>query len=385
MGDDPYDHEQFERLWDIVNPRSLNNSVKPFLPSIYPPSTFVIITPLSWLTWPLARNAMAIGNSLLAILSLYLLATSAMSRAKIGFWAYLICGLSFAPLHTGIANGNLITLAWAGALSGALLHNTHPLTGNLLLSVAVALKPHIGLPYVISFSCNGKVKNGMIILGLAGIFLFAGVTRMRLAGVAWEHSLTNNVLKSTEIGASNDPGSANPVRHDLINLQRAFYPLVGSARSADWLALLICAGLFGIYLWLQLKPQRAKRPDEMLSLSAVLVISLLPVYHRFYDASLLLLPLAWCFKNWNVATSVAPKIVLGLILPFLIPGAALLKRMMEYQMISRRLAGAWWWETIVMSHQVWLLCMIALGLLYACWKDAGGNQQASTNTVANPF
>ena len=73
-------------------------------------------------------------------------------------------------------------------------------------------------------------------------------------------------------------------------------------------------------------------------LSAITVISLLPVYHRFYDATLLVLPLCWAFVSLR-RERVAAVVSLGLMLPFLIPGGALLDTMQIAGRIPRALTN----------------------------------------------
>jgi hypothetical protein len=98
-------------------------------------------------------------------------------------------------------------------------------------------------------------------------------------------------------------------------------------------------------------------------LSAIAVISLLPVYHRFYDATLLVLPLCWVFVSYRKARVFA---ILSsvLMIPFLIPGGTLLETMEISGRIPAALAHRWWWEAFAMAHQVWLLLFLGILLLY---------------------
>ena len=62
---------------------------------------------------------------------------------------------------------------------------------------------------------------------------------------------------------------------------------------------------------------------ELLELGALAVSSLLPIYHRFYDASLLVLPLCWAFVSLRKTGGRTRKVAAAALLlmtPFLIPG-----------------------------------------------------------------
>jgi hypothetical protein len=100
----------------------------------------------------------------------------------------------------------------------------------------------------------------------------------------------------------------------------------------------------------------------MLDLSAIAIASLLPVYHRFYDAALLVLPLCWVFVSFRKARMLG-SLSLMLVLPFLIPGGTILDSMERSGRIPPTLAGRWWWEVIVVPHQVWMLFFLAVLLL----------------------
>ncbi len=102
---------------------------------------------------------------------------------------------------------------------------------------------------------------------------------------------------------------------------------------------------------------------ELLDLSAIAVISLLPIYHRFYDAALLVLPLGWALVSFRRPRRFA---VLSLLMmtPFLIPGGTLLETMEVSGRIPAWLANRWWWQTFVMAHEVWMLLLLSLLLLW---------------------
>ena len=117
--------------------------------------------------------------------------------------------------------------------------------------------------------------------------------------------------------------------------------------------------------------REAGNDRELLELSTIAVISLLPVYHRFYDATLLVLPLCWAFV-WLRRERASAALSLGLMLPFLIPGGTLLETMQIAGRIPRALTNHWWWEAVVMPHQVWALLFLSIVLLREMGTDGAG-------------
>ena len=98
-------------------------------------------------------------------------------------------------------------------------------------------------------------------------------------------------------------------------------------------------------------------------MSALAVISLLPIYHRLYDASLLVFPLAWSLTDLSGKIRPLGKVAFCLILPFLVPGGTLLEQIQLGGYVSTTVRGSWWWNAVVMPHQVWAILILSLALL----------------------
>ena len=67
--------------------------------------------------------------------------------------------------------------------------------------------------------------------------------------------------------------------------------------------------------------------SDLLSLGAVSTLALLPVYHRFYDAALLVVPLCWCMTHVKGRPGRTDKNCITAYVPFLVPGAAFLQQL----------------------------------------------------------
>lgn len=53
-----------------------------------------------------------------------------------------------------------------------------------------------------------------------------------------------------------------------------------------------------------------------------------------------------------------------LMLPFAVPGGALLTGLAEKNYVPAGWVGSWWWRSIAMPHEIWLLLFLACWLLY---------------------
>ena len=124
-------------------------------------------------------------------------------------------------------------------------------------------------------------------------------------------------------------------------------------------------GTLLLCVWIFLVVRVNEHGSDLLSLGAVSTLSLLPVYHRFYDAALLVVPLCWCMNGtFNGLRSRTANIALLLMAPFLVPGAAFLQQLSTRGRPPEAVTHTWWWNCIAMPHETWVLLLLGLVLLY---------------------
>jgi len=58
------------------------------------------------------------------------------------------------------------------------------------------------------------------------------------------------------------------------------------------------------------------------------------------------------------------SVALLLMLPFAVPGAALVQGLAERNYVPAGWVASWWWRSIAMPHEIWLLLFLACWLLY---------------------
>jgi len=197
-------------------------------------------------------------------------------------------------------------------------------TAGILFGVACSLKPQIGAFLVLYYLVRRRWQ--LFATALASTLGLAAVAALYLwiRGASWIQDYLHNARGFVSANHIDDFTSANPGRFTLINLQVPLFSITGHSSSANLLAfavggLLACA-------WIYWVARGSAHVPQLLSLGAISIICLLPVYHRFYDAGLLILPLCWCLTelaerskqsaNWTV------KVALLLMIPFLVPATA---------------------------------------------------------------
>ncbi len=180
------------------------------------------------------------------------------------------------------------------------------------------MKPPIGLFFALYYLFSRQFRAFAITAGTAILLAAVAIGRLQLAGVPWLSGyLANTRLVLTD--PINAITAVNPKRFQMINLQVLWYALAHNERLANELALGITALLLAALVIAVTR--RGGNVPASLQVSAFAAISLLPVYHRFYDASLLVFPLFWALSTVPESARPYRRLVLVLLLPFAVPGA----------------------------------------------------------------
>jgi Glycosyltransferase family 87 len=258
---------------------------------VYPPSTFLVLSPLALLRFPLARSLWFMLNCCLYVVAAGLVVS--------------LCPRSHRWLGTALASYFLVT---AGILlvlgqpatfaislvviaSWLFLRRRLLLGGLLLFTLSLAVKPQIG-GLIVLYLLVQRIEWRHAALALAGalaLLLTASlILWMRPASEDWPSTLRTNLSATLSPGGSADPRPENQQSVGDTNLQTLTSIFLTDARSFNvaaygiFLALLVAGVLIVV---------RADKSPEihLLALGALSILSLTPVYHRFYDTRLLLL------------------------------------------------------------------------------------------------
>jgi len=293
-------------------------------------------------------------------------------------YLFMAFALALAPFHTGLATGTIVVVV-IGLCAMALLavERKYPLAAGILIAVAVGLKPQIGLPFL-AYSILRRywrvaASALLCLLGIASIAL----VRLAVAGVPWVNSYAYDNKILLGYGSLGDFTEANPIRFGLINLQLLTYALSGNREIAD-LAALAIAAVLGL-AWLFFSWRSNDDGSDLLQVGTLAVLSLLPVYHRFYDAALLIFPLAWAWTALPGPLRAHARAAVALMLVFFVPGGSALEQFRHTYHIQS-LQQSWWWGTFIMPHEVWSLLLLASILLHAMHRTRAriGRQKAET-------
>ena len=373
QGSNPYSSTEFWKLWEQSashHEAAEEQSIGSRTP--YPITCFLILAPLSLSSAPTASILLGLISSGLIVLSVWLLSRLPEFTTDARRWFFIVFALAMAPLHSGLGQINISMLAIACTfMSFWAVSRGRPATSGVFCAFALGLKPPIGGSFAVYYliSREWKALRGTVVT--AGLLAIVAIGRLQLAGVPWLSSyLANSKLVLTD--PVNAITAANPKRFQMINLQVLWYAITKNERLANELAFV--AALVLLIVLVAGLMRRDSGVPRSLQVAALAVVSLIPIYHRFYDASLLIFALFWILSSSLEDGKLHHRLALFLMLPFLIPGAWALESLQNENRVSHFLTNHWWWEPVVLGHQIWAVFLLAVVLTAAIWKRSGGSR-----------
>jgi hypothetical protein len=296
-----------------------------------------------------------------------LLLAGGFRRDELRTLAFVGASLALAPFQTGIASGNT-SIFVIGLCAVAILAaiRSRDVAAGVLFGLACSLKPQIGAFLVLYYLVRRRWQLFGTAVGTTTGLTLGAALYLQLRGAPWIYDYLHNAQGFVTANHLDDFSTVNPSRFTLINLQVPFFSITGQSSSANLLAFAVTGFLLCIWLyWVVRSPEREL---ELLSLGAISVLALLPVYHRFYDAALVIVPLCWCMTMKGGRSSGRPKMIVQIVLLlmtlFLVPGAALLQELAIGGHFSDTVTHSWLWNCVVMPHETWTLLALCLVLLY---------------------
>ncbi len=259
------------------------------IPPLYPPSTLLVLAPLTLLEYPAARLFWVILSGALFVASVWLIWSMSPKRHR---WVFTALGSIFPigatrVLAAGQPAGFAISLLVIGAI--LFLKNRYIPLATVLLMLSVAIKPHLSGPIVLYFVIT-KIHWRYAIAALSGalglLLIGMSILTLRPASAHWTGDLAANIAAAAAPGGVNDPRPGGAL--NLANLQGLTSVLFANDAVFNFVAYAIFLVLLAWWLTAVVKttPQST---DHFIALGALATLSLLPVYHRLYDAGILVL------------------------------------------------------------------------------------------------
>jgi hypothetical protein len=370
-GKDPYDQPYLNQWWLEHGGSSGMSRDVSWLPQVVPPTTQVVMAPLAMVPAGSVRYAWLL--MVVVLVGLQVAALASLSGAT-GSRRRLFCAyaLAMGTLQLGMISGQpavpavaiIVMAVWAASRG-------HDLAAAILFGVAAALKVQLGLPLIALYLYmrRWRVAGGALGVWL-GIIAVAVAQLMAHVPGWWQHWQLN--LESLTAGGANDFSHANPSRYHLVNLQLLVNVFVANRAltfAISWLLLAIAGVMFLRFTWRETVEARGRDPQRELHFIAFFApLTLLPVYHRYYDATLMSLTMAWAISEWDtpdprlrrVARSIA-VVLLALLMPLVAAPA----HAIDMGYLPKWLDDSWLWNATITAQHVWVLLIVMVAMLSA--------------------
>jgi hypothetical protein len=318
----------------------------------------------------------------LALAPAMLLRRAELPRGSLRWWAFVILALGLAPIHGAISLGQMCLLPFACAVAAnGPLRESKPAVAGVLLAIATALKPQVGGLYWLFAAWHGRWRT----FGVGAVTLLAlslvGSGQLRRHDIDFVRPLLETARKYSTEGFS-DPSQTNPFRHEMLNLQVVLHGflhdrvIVNAATGIAMLALAFVAlppSLFSQRRAVDSSSASDRdHADSLFETSIVSVLTLLAVYHRSYDAVLLLAPTAWALRQLGAESTQRGFAIaaLALIAVFVVPGSAILYELQKAGRIPSAIVETWVWRNVILLHQAWSIAALALVLAMSARRSA---------------
>lgn len=267
------------------------------------PTALFLTIPLALLPWGIAQNIWMILTAALLVAAAFLTWDLGAGMTPL-LWAGL-AGFMLAECDLLIDRGNVAGVAVSLCVIAAwcFLKNRFVWAGAVLLALSLLLKPHdSGFVWLYFLLAGGTLrKRALQTLAVTAVLAACAALWITPISPHWLQELHSNLATASARGGTSDPGPtgvSSPGIAESIDLQAVLSFFKDDPHFYNPVSYLICGIL--ILVWgLKTWHKRFSMESARLALAAIAALSLLPVYHRPYDAALLLLALPACATLWN--------------------------------------------------------------------------------------
>jgi Glycosyltransferase family 87 len=266
------------------------------------PTTLFLIAPISALPW---KWAVVVWMALIA--ACFIVACYFVWRVGADS-APRLCGglILFILINSGLLleTGNTAGLAVSLSVIAAccFLEDRFVPAGVVCLAVALIMKPHDAGPVWLYFLLAGSSqrKRALQAAGLTAVLIIPAVMWVAHSAPHWSAELQANLAGGLGSGGLNNPGPTTQGGRgigQIISLQAVLSLIRDDARFYNPVAYILCGALLLLWCVRTLRVGFSRRA-AWLALAAIAALTMLPFYHRTYDARLLLLAVPACAGLW---------------------------------------------------------------------------------------
>ncbi len=265
------------------------------------PTALFFVVPLALLPWKLAYVLWRILLAASLTVAGFLMGRVAERYAPLPA-LLLVCAVLANTVFlflqgnaAGIAVSLCVIAAWC------FVEERFEWAGALCMAVSLVLKPQdAGLVWLYFLLARGKPRKlALQTLVVATVLAVPAVLWVSHIAPDWAGELRFNLLTGSAHGGINNPGLVGVVQSPdmIVNLQSIISIFRDEPRFYNAVSYIVC-GLLLLAGAIRTLRVPFTRENAWLALAAISALTMLPVYHRLYDAKLLLLMIPACAMLW---------------------------------------------------------------------------------------
>ena len=269
---------------------------------VYLPTALLVIAPFAALGWGVAHSLWTILTVCIFTLACCLIWRVAADSSQPV--SALLVGFMLANAEVVFAFGNAagIAVSLCAVAVWCFFTEGFAIAGVACLAVSLALKPHDSAAVWLYLLIAGGAYRKRAVQSLIVVFGLGMLAALWTFHVSphWIQELHSNLEVVSARGGIADPGPAgisNGTGGMIINLQSVFSVFHDDPRFYNAATWLVCAPLFIAWLVRTFRAGNS-RAEIWMALAALVPLSMLPVYHRLYDAKMLILAVPACAALW---------------------------------------------------------------------------------------
>ena len=270
--------------------------------NVYPPTAFIFMFPFAMLEWGPAHILWLILTAVGILFVCFLIWNIGAVYAPLASGALIALFLVNSELLMISSNAAGIVVSFCIIAVLCFLRNRFVAVGILCLAISLTIKPQeTGLVWLYFLLAGGIYRKRALqtLLVTVAISLPAVLWVWRVSP-HWLAEWHSNLAVFSARGGINDPGPASAGGHGLamvISLQSILSVFRDDPHFYNLGSYTVAAPLLAVWAIITLRG-RISPSKTWLALASIAAISMLPVYHRQYDAKLLLLTLPACVMLW---------------------------------------------------------------------------------------
>lgn len=261
---------------------------------VYPPTTLFLAVPFALLPWDIAHLLWMVLTAVSFILAAYLMWSAAAEDAPVISGILIGLFLIGNEILVEIGNPAGIAVSLCVIAVWCFVEERFVPAGVLCLALSLAAKPHVAGMIWLYFLLAGGHNRRRALQALAVVVIIGLPAILWVSHVAphWMGELKANLQTASLHGNVNDPGPAGviPEHHGaiMVSLQTVVSVFRDDPHFYNPVTYLLCAPL--LFVWaIAVLRGGFSRERAWLALAAISALSMLPLYHRVHDTSLLLL------------------------------------------------------------------------------------------------